>query len=247
MAKNASTSLYGNIVALDESPLGGGPALRRHRRRPRPGDRGRRQALAQDRARSPACPTCTYVSDIVASRHDADTVYAAFDNHKTGDFKPYVLQERRPRPDLDVRSPATCRRAARSTPWPRTTSSPTCCSPAPSSALFFTLDGGRHWMQLKGGLPTIAVRDIAIQQRENDLVAGHLRPRLLRPRRLLARCATSSPRSWRRTATSSRSRTPGCSSRRCPWAAWAPARRASRARAITRPPTRRWPRSSPII
>ena len=27
-------------------------------------------------------------------------------------------------------------------------------------------------MQLKGGLPTIAVRDLAIQQRENDLVVG---------------------------------------------------------------------------
>ena len=36
--------------------------------------------------------------------------------------------------------------------------------------MFFTLDGGEHWAQLKGGLPTIAVKDIAIQERENDLV-----------------------------------------------------------------------------
>ena len=36
--------------------------------------------------------------------------------------------------------------------------------------LFFTLDGGSHWTQLKGGMPTIAVRDIVIQKRENDLV-----------------------------------------------------------------------------
>jgi hypothetical protein len=38
--------------------------------------------------------------------------------------------------------------------------------------LFFTIDGGAHWIQLKGGMPTIAVRDLAIQRRENDLVAA---------------------------------------------------------------------------
>jgi hypothetical protein len=36
--------------------------------------------------------------------------------------------------------------------------------------LFFTVDGGKKWVQLKGGLPTIAVRDLAIQKREDDLV-----------------------------------------------------------------------------
>ena len=55
VAKNASTSFYGNIVALAESPLQGGTALRRHRRRADPGHRGRRRRLAQDRERSPAC------------------------------------------------------------------------------------------------------------------------------------------------------------------------------------------------
>ncbi|HYL91975.1 MAG TPA: glycosyl hydrolase, partial [Alphaproteobacteria bacterium] len=34
---------------------------------------------------------------------------------------------------------------------------------------FFTVDGGKKWVQLKGGLPTIAVRDAVIQQRESDL------------------------------------------------------------------------------
>jgi hypothetical protein len=36
--------------------------------------------------------------------------------------------------------------------------------------LFFSIDGGQKWIQLKGGLPTIAVRDLNIQKRENDLV-----------------------------------------------------------------------------
>ncbi len=36
--------------------------------------------------------------------------------------------------------------------------------------VYFTIEGGRKWIQLKAGLPTIAVREIAIQKRENDLV-----------------------------------------------------------------------------
>jgi hypothetical protein len=37
---------------------------------------------------------------------------------------------------------------------------------------FFTLDGGAHWIRLKGGLPTIAVRDMVIQPREGDLIVA---------------------------------------------------------------------------
>jgi hypothetical protein len=36
--------------------------------------------------------------------------------------------------------------------------------------LFFSSNGGKLWTQLKGGLPTIAVKDLAIQARENDVV-----------------------------------------------------------------------------
>jgi hypothetical protein len=36
--------------------------------------------------------------------------------------------------------------------------------------VFFTVDGGGHWVRLKGGLPTIAVRDMVIHPREGDLV-----------------------------------------------------------------------------
>jgi hypothetical protein len=35
-----------------------------------------------------------------------------------------------------------------------------------------TRDGGRKWLRLNGGLPTIQVRDMTIQKRENDLVLG---------------------------------------------------------------------------
>ena len=38
--------------------------------------------------------------------------------------------------------------------------------------VWFTVDGGGHWVQLKGGIPTTQARDVAIQRRENDLVVG---------------------------------------------------------------------------
>jgi hypothetical protein len=36
--------------------------------------------------------------------------------------------------------------------------------------VYFSINGGGNWMQLKGGLPTIAVKDMEIQKRESDLV-----------------------------------------------------------------------------
>lgn len=38
--------------------------------------------------------------------------------------------------------------------------------------IFFTVDGGKDWVELDGGMPTISTRDVKIQRRENDLVAG---------------------------------------------------------------------------
>ena len=38
--------------------------------------------------------------------------------------------------------------------------------------VFVTVDAGDRWVQLKGGLPPIQVRDMAVQKREDDLVLG---------------------------------------------------------------------------
>ena len=37
-------------------------------------------------------PSRTYVNMLLASQHDENTVYAAFNNHKRGDFKPYLMK-----------------------------------------------------------------------------------------------------------------------------------------------------------
>src|SRR5437868_3137319 len=91
VSKGASTSWYGNIVSLVESPLQEGLIYVGT-------DDGLIQVTEDGGAhwrkidKAAGVPEMTYVSSLAASQHDANVVYAAFDNHKVGDFKPYVLR-----------------------------------------------------------------------------------------------------------------------------------------------------------
>jgi len=170
IAKSASTSLYGNLVALSESPrqedllyAGSDDGLIHVT-----ADAGKSWSRIE---RFPGVPEKTYVSRLFASQHDADTVYAAFSNHKNGDFKPYLLRSR-----------------DRGKTWTSIAGNLPVNGPVWAFAedhvdadllfvgtefgLYFTVDGGKNWVRLKNGLPTIAVRDLAIQKQMNDLVVG---------------------------------------------------------------------------
>ncbi len=167
VAKNNSTSFYGTIVSLDESTLKEGLLYV-----------GTDDGLIQvsedgggswrKTARFGKVPEMSYVSDIQASLFDENVVYASFDNHKKGDFKPYIL-----RSDDKGRSWRSI-----AGDLPRGTVYTIAQDHVNRDLLFagtefgvfFTQDGGRKWRPLKGGLPVIAVRDIDIQRRENDLV-----------------------------------------------------------------------------
>ncbi len=168
--KNKSTSNYGNIVSLSESPLNenllyvgtddglihvttdGGETWR-----------------AIDRV--PFVPQNTYVSDLEASLFDENVVYATFDNHKQGDFTPYVAVSR------DQGATWTSMRGD----LPEREVAYTLIQDHENEKLLFagtefhlwvTLDEGAHWHQLNGGFPTIQVRDLDIQRDWNDLVVG---------------------------------------------------------------------------
>jgi photosystem II stability/assembly factor-like uncharacterized protein len=168
VAKNQSTSFYGNLVALSESPKKEGLIYVGT-------DDGLIQVTA-DGGQSwtkydkfPGIPDTTYVSRLAASQHDASTVYAAFDNHKNEDFKPYLLRS----PDAGK----TWTSIAGNLPengtvyaFAEDTVNPSLLFAGTEFGAFFTVDGGQKWIQLKGGLPTIAVRDMVMQAREGDLV-----------------------------------------------------------------------------
>ena len=166
--KNASTSFYGNIVSLAESPVKKGLLYAGT-------DDGLINVTENDgkswkRIESfPGVPDTSYVSYITASHFDANTVYASFDNHKRGDFKPYILKS--------TDAGKTWKSISGNLPEngyvhviTEDFKDPNLLFAGTEFGVFFSNDGGKKWIQLKGSLPTIAVMDIAIQKRENDLV-----------------------------------------------------------------------------
>jgi photosystem II stability/assembly factor-like uncharacterized protein len=170
VAKNVSTSLYGNIVALAESPKKQGLIYA-----------GTDDGLIQITENGggqwrkvehfTGVPERTYVSRILASQHDAATVYASFDNHKNGDFAPYLLKSTDAgktwtsiKGDLQPNGPVLA--------IAEDHVDSKLLFVGTEFGLYFTQDGGQKWLRLKGGLPTIAVRDLAIQKQANDLVVG---------------------------------------------------------------------------
>ena len=168
VAKNTSTSFYGNIVALSESPVKEGLLY--------VGTDDGLVQVTQDGGASwtkydkfAPVPDMAYVSRLAASRFDANTVYATFENHKYSDFKPYVMKSTDAGKtwssitgDLPENGPTLA--------FAEDTVNPNLLFVGTEFGAFFTNDGGKKWIQMKGGLPTIAVKDIVIQKRENDLV-----------------------------------------------------------------------------
>lgn len=167
--KNASTTVYGNIVALDESPKKKGLLYVGT-------DDGLVQVSENDGQTwtkyltFPGVPLNTRVNMLTASVHQENVVYACFNAQRQGDFKPYLLKSSDKGKtwvniagNLPVRGTVYCLKQ----------------DPVVENLLFvgtefgayFSTDGGSNWTKL-AGLPTIAVYDLDIQEREVDLVAA---------------------------------------------------------------------------
>lgn len=166
--KNTSSSFFGALVALAESPLkegqlwigtddgdihvseNGGQSWRRI-------------------AAFPGVPDTTQVARITPSSHDANTVYAAFDNHMSGDYKPYLLKSA----DLGRSWTSIAGNLPeRGTVYviiddPR---DPALLYAGTEFGAYVSRDGGTRWTRLRGGLPTIQVRDMQVHKRDDDLV-----------------------------------------------------------------------------
>ena len=119
----------------------------------------------------PGVPETAFVNDIKADLFDANTVYIALDNHKFGDLNPYLLKStNRGKSWQSIAEDIPDRTLV----WRLVQDhvKPGLLFAATEFGIYFTIDGGDKWIPLKGGLPTISFRDLAIQRGENDLVGA---------------------------------------------------------------------------
>jgi photosystem II stability/assembly factor-like uncharacterized protein len=167
VAKNSSTSLWGAVVSLSESPKQEGRLWA--------GTDDGLVNVTEDGGQNwrkldsiAGVPRLAFVADVEASNHDPQVGYAVFNNHKQGDYKPYLFKSSDGGKswtsiagDLPAKSPV----------WTIAEDhvDPNLLFAGNELGAWFTLDGGKKWLKFSG-VPTIQVRDIAIQQRENDLI-----------------------------------------------------------------------------
>lgn len=119
----------------------------------------------------PKVPERSFVNDIEASNHDANTVFAIVDAHKFGDYSAYLFMS-----------------ADRGRTWK------SIAGDLPSNTIvwvikqdhvdenllfigteygiYFSPNKGTNWIKLNTGVPTISFRDLELHPRDNDLVGG---------------------------------------------------------------------------
>ena len=170
VARNTSSSFFGAIVAVAESPVKEGQLWIGT-------DDGTIQ-VSENGGQTwkkmesfPGVPDTTQVARVVPSSHDASTVYAAFDGHMSGDYKPYLLESK----DLG----RTWTSIAGNLPEKGTVYAiaddpvdPTLLFAGTEFGLYFTKNNGQTWTRLRSGLPTIQVRDLVVQKQTSDLVVA---------------------------------------------------------------------------
>jgi len=116
-------------------------------------------------------PDNFFVNKIKASKHDKDSVYAAVDVHKTGDYKPYLLMSSdRGKTWTNIAGDMPQRNLVWSVTQDHVKKD--LLFAGTEFGIYATVDGGKHWVKLSGGVPTISFRDIEVQEREDDLVGA---------------------------------------------------------------------------
>ncbi len=171
IAKHDGVQSYGNIVQLVESPKQAGVLFAGsddgvvHMTR----DGGK--SWANLGSRLPNMPKNAYVSGLVASAHDANTVYVAFDNHTNDDYTNYLyasvdgantfrsISEGLPRGQVVMTVAEDPRNAA-------------VLYAGTEFGLFVSTDRGGSWTRVRSGLPTVPIHEIVIHSRDNDMIVA---------------------------------------------------------------------------
>jgi hypothetical protein len=168
VAKDVSTSLWGLIVTLSESKVKKDLIYA--------GTDDGVIAVTENGGKNwtrfttfPGIPDYTYVSDILPDKFDENVVYATFNNMLNDDFKPYILKSTdKGKSWTSIINKLPVNGTIHTIQQDNT--NPNLLFAGSEFGFYFSIDGGNEWIEFKSGLPTIAVRDIALQERECDLV-----------------------------------------------------------------------------
>jgi photosystem II stability/assembly factor-like uncharacterized protein len=166
---NGAMSKYATITAITESPVTEGVLYVGT-------DDGLIQASEDGGANwrvaasLPEVPDLSFINDVEASQHDANTVFAVADAHKFGDFSPYVFES--------TDRGRTWRSIAGDLPagtivWAvqQDHENPALLFLGTEFGLYVTPNRGTNWFKLPGA-PTIPFRDVKLQRRDQDLVGA---------------------------------------------------------------------------
>ncbi|GAB4184664.1 MAG: hypothetical protein Tsb002_07860 [Wenzhouxiangellaceae bacterium] len=120
--------------------------------------------------RARGVPDGTWVPHITPSPHTAGSAFVVFDNHRRSDFTPYLYRvddygQSWTRLDSDgVQGYALILQ--------QDIANPDLLFLGTELGLYISLTGGDDWMRWRHGVPAASVMDLAIQEREHDLVLG---------------------------------------------------------------------------
>ncbi len=116
-------------------------------------------------------PGTSFINDIRADLFDANTVYVCLDNHKYGDYKPYILKST---DKGQTWSSISGNIPGRTLIWRIVQDhvDSKLLFAATEWGIYFSNNGGNRWAKLSGGVPTIPFRDITIHRTESDLIGA---------------------------------------------------------------------------
>lgn len=119
----------------------------------------------------PGVPSTAFVNDIKADLHNKNIAYVVLDNHKFGDYRPYVFKT--------SNGGKTWSAINNGLPNDHLTwrlvqdhVNKDLLFLATEYGIYVSFNQGAKWIKFSNGLPTISFRDLAIQKRENDLIGA---------------------------------------------------------------------------
>lgn len=115
-------------------------------------------------------PANTWCSRIEASHFEEGTAYVAFDGHRRDDYGTYLYET------TDYGKSWSSLKGNLPFGWIHVVREDLknryLLYVGTEFGIFASLDGGKSWFSLRNNLPTVAVRDIAVHPRDNDLIIG---------------------------------------------------------------------------